>query len=276
MKVFHIYRVTNITNQKVYIGFTGQKVNQRWCVHKCDARHNRRPGCVFQAAIRKYGVDSFIVEEIYCSQDGVHTKEIMEPLFIETYHSFLHDPLGPGYNMTRGGEGAIGCRRDAESYERGRLKRLGRKHSEETKNLIREAAREWDAQHAHDPEHSRKLSESLKGRKLSPAHIEKLRVSSGARRHSNATKAKIGASSRGRVMTPKAKELLRQWFAGVPTPAVRQTAITIAQILAAGQRTRSELTEITGLTNGQLRQPISLLLREGEIRRVKKGVYHLA
>lgn len=99
MKVYTIYKVTNITNGKIYIGFTSnyqKRVNR----HIYNSKHREQH---FYNAIRKYGAQNFIFEPIYETLDGYHCKEVMEPFFIGEYDSFNH-----GYNSTKGGEGSEG------------------------------------------------------------------------------------------------------------------------------------------------------------------------
>ena len=99
MNIYSIYRVTNIVNNKVYIGFTSN-LNIRIQTHK---KRLHLYNFKFYAAIKKYGWDNFVWEEIYQSKDLSHTKNVMEPYFIEHYDSYHI-----GYNSTLGGEGGSG------------------------------------------------------------------------------------------------------------------------------------------------------------------------
>lgn len=94
--IFSIYRITNQINGKCYIGFT-ENVAVRWDGHKSYARTGvRRP---LYAAMRKYGVDNFTLDVIYCSKDREHTLLEMEPKFIAEYKQ-----CSPGvYNLSEGG-----------------------------------------------------------------------------------------------------------------------------------------------------------------------------
>jgi hypothetical protein len=93
-----IYLVTNTINGKQYVGFTTQAIYDRMKAH----RHYARKGSqgAFHRAIRKYGWDNFAVDIIFEHDDADFTLKVMEPHFIAWYDTF-----GPGYNMTKGGEG---------------------------------------------------------------------------------------------------------------------------------------------------------------------------
>lgn len=88
-----IYKITNIQNNKVYIGQTIQPINQRFHRHLNDAVNNILD-THFARAIRKYGKDSFIIEEIDTAQtqDELNQKE---QYWIRFYNS-----VEEGYNET--------------------------------------------------------------------------------------------------------------------------------------------------------------------------------
>ena len=71
-----IYKITNIQNNKVYIGQTIRPIKDRLNRHINDALHNILD-THFARAIRKYGKESFIIEEIdtASSQEELNQKE---------------------------------------------------------------------------------------------------------------------------------------------------------------------------------------------------------
>ena len=88
-----IYKITNIQNNKVYIGQTIRPVQDRFNRHLNDALHNVID-THFARAIRKYGKDSFSWEII----DTANTQEeltIKERYWIQYYNS-----VKEGYNET--------------------------------------------------------------------------------------------------------------------------------------------------------------------------------
>lgn len=72
----YIYKITNLVNQKVYIGQTVQKnPKMRWYSHQADARRGKKSYLL--DSIRKYGQDSFLWEVIdnAVSIDDLNNKE---------------------------------------------------------------------------------------------------------------------------------------------------------------------------------------------------------
>lgn len=88
-----IYKITNIQNNKVYIGQTIRPIKQRINRHFNDALNNILD-THFARAIRKYGKENFIIEEIDTAQtqDELNRKE---QYWIQYYNSVLD-----GYNET--------------------------------------------------------------------------------------------------------------------------------------------------------------------------------
>lgn len=96
-----------------YVGFTIGTIKKRWSEHRCAAKRNSQ--YVLHKAIRKYGENSFTIEEIYHHEDIVHTLQIMEHKLIMKYNTnYL---IGNGYNMTLGGEGSIGLVTSTETRQ---------------------------------------------------------------------------------------------------------------------------------------------------------------
>jgi group I intron endonuclease len=98
----------------MYIGYTSKSIDRRFSGHVYDVKHEV-DNTHLHNAMKKYGIENFLIEEIYQSLDKKHTHKIMEPFFIEQYNT-----LKNGYNLTKGGEGFTGT------------------HTKETKKLISE------------------------------------------------------------------------------------------------------------------------------------------
>lgn len=182
--MFYIYKITNIINNKVYIGQTGN-IKRRWSQHKSKAR-SKFPSLLINKKMKEYGINNFIFE-IIDECDNVNIANDVEIFFIAYYKSNVCRYLALyGYNMTDGGEGSLRSTRSIE-----------------TKN---------------------KISKSLKGKyigelshkfgvKLSESHKQKL--SFKGKRHLDTTKEKlrqlnIGKNNPmyGKKLSKERKELL--------------------------------------------------------------------
>lgn len=86
-----IYKITNILNQKVYIG-QSKNIENRWKAHKCS-----KDNSIIHLAFKKYGLSNFIFEVIEeCPVELLNEKEI--------YWINIYNSLAPfGYNMVPGG-----------------------------------------------------------------------------------------------------------------------------------------------------------------------------
>lgn len=94
-----IYKITNLINNKIYIG-QSRNIAQRWKSHRNPYRHKEYSSYPLYRAINKYGLDNFsfeIIEE--CLDSDLNERE---KYWIQHYHSNSSDF---GYNQTSGGDG---------------------------------------------------------------------------------------------------------------------------------------------------------------------------
>lgn len=108
-----IYKITNLKNDKFYIGKTTRNVKIRFKEH-CNGKEKTKMPISF--AIQKYGKENFSIEIIY-STDNLNDLNLKEEYFINL--------LKPQYNVATGGQGG-------NLFE-------GKKHKEASKQLIRES-----------------------------------------------------------------------------------------------------------------------------------------
>lgn len=92
----YIYKITNIINQKIYIGKTEFSIDKRFSEHCRDAFKKDKEKRPLYAAMRKYGIENFRIEMI----EETDSPEEQEIYWIEYYGSFKN-----GYNATKGGDG---------------------------------------------------------------------------------------------------------------------------------------------------------------------------
>jgi group I intron endonuclease len=89
-----IYKITNKVNRHFYIGQTIVSSRERFRKHRNSM--NQRKTIVLYKAFRKYGIESFVIEELeQCNRENLLARE-----------RFYIKQLKPQYNMTAGGEGA--------------------------------------------------------------------------------------------------------------------------------------------------------------------------
>ena len=88
-----IYKITNIQNNKVYIGQTIRPIQKRFQRHINDALNNILD-THFARAIRQYGAESFTIEVIDTATDQNELNK-KEQYWIQYY-----DSVNKGYNET--------------------------------------------------------------------------------------------------------------------------------------------------------------------------------
>lgn len=92
----YIYKITNLINNKIYIGKTVRSLHERWLEH-CRCTDTSRP---LYRAFHKYGLDNFKFEPIEeCSLEQINERERYWISYYDTYHN--------GYNATIGGDGSV-------------------------------------------------------------------------------------------------------------------------------------------------------------------------
>jgi group I intron endonuclease len=130
--MFSIYKITNKINGKLYIGYS-KRPAARWYDHKKFAQKHKKG--VLYNAIRKHGVENFVLEIIYQSLDEHHTRNVMEDFFISKYNT--RTPFG--YNNAPGGQGGAirsGLKHTDDTKRKISLSRLNKPSSDETKRKI--------------------------------------------------------------------------------------------------------------------------------------------
>jgi group I intron endonuclease len=112
--MYSIYKITNIINNKIYIGYS-KNPEKRWVRHQKISTHKIKQK--FHYALSKYGIDNFKFEIIESKIVSLKDALLKEKYWIHYYESYVDSTKG--YNMTPGGEGGPTF--------------CGKKHSLETK-----------------------------------------------------------------------------------------------------------------------------------------------
>jgi len=93
-----IYKITNLINDKIYVGQTSKTIDQRFLAHLKMAK--KKVNRHLYDAMNHHGYDNFKIEEIETVSDKI-SADIREIFWISDLNS-----LSPnGYNMTIGGGG---------------------------------------------------------------------------------------------------------------------------------------------------------------------------
>lgn len=145
-QVYEIYMHRNRKSGKAYIGQTMRGVRSRLYSHESAARHGSN--LPFHRAIRRHGIEAFETVVLAVCFDAEAASEFERALIAE-YKTFGKG----GYNATLGGEGTAGTRISA---------RRRREISRQFRSLKR------------TEQHRRRISDALKGRKMSPEWVEKI------------------------------------------------------------------------------------------------------
>ena len=132
-----IYCVTCLLNGKMYFGQTVHSVKRRMVGHIYSAQ--RGSDHKFHRAIRKYGEENFLVEEVLTV--SAPTKEILKKKldYVEMRLIKRFNTKIDGYNSTDGGEGLVNLSEESLAKISKALK--GRKFSDETLKRMSDAAK---------------------------------------------------------------------------------------------------------------------------------------
>lgn len=154
MVTYTVYRISCLTNSKLYIGYTKNKIEYRLKQHLTNAKKEHFNKIKFAKAILKYGTTNFKIEPLFIT---TNKKEALatEIYFIKTYNTIKN-----GYNTTEGGEGGITVKNRIVSDETKKLISknhadvsgeknpfFGKTHSEEAKIKIANREYKQDKNH---------------------------------------------------------------------------------------------------------------------------------
>lgn len=91
-----IYRITNLTSSKSYIGRTTKGINTRWLAHKCMGRSTKCKTPLYRD-MRRYGIENFVIEQIARTKSWKKLRSL-EMFYIKKFNTLY--PLG--YNLKFG------------------------------------------------------------------------------------------------------------------------------------------------------------------------------
>lgn len=113
-----IYKITNTIDNRSYIG-QSKDIKLRFRKHKYRLNKGIHHNCFLQRAWDKYGETFFAFEVLEeCLEEELNLRE--------TYYISLYDAFNRGFNMSVGGEGALGYRHSEEARKSMQARNKGR------------------------------------------------------------------------------------------------------------------------------------------------------
>jgi group I intron endonuclease len=180
-----IYKITNIKNDKIYIGQTIRGFLVRYLEHKNAIRRGKNRDYPIYEAFKKYGFNYFKFEIID------HADTIEELNNKEINYISYYDSMNKGYNLNEGGNNSIpsketrkkmsearkGKKRTEEQKKRMSDAKKGKptkpKTDEEKQYLSENSPKYWEGK-KRDPETIKKVSQTKKLAGLKPPNTKKM------------------------------------------------------------------------------------------------------
>lgn len=188
--IHYIYKIVNTINGKIYIGYTNQrKPESRWKKHLSDLNTLDRP---LYRAMRKYGVENFTFDVIYCSLNGEHTLSQMESHFIKEYKS--HISTNMGYNIATGGQSNLGWVPSDATRAKWRESKKNRIITDSTKQKTSESLKKFHENNPQAREHQRTLAIErgyLPPRSTKESQEKSAKTRTGQKHHSESRKKQL-------------------------------------------------------------------------------------
>jgi len=169
-----IYKVTNVLNNKCYIGLTVW-FNKRKTYHICSTNNPNAQdyNSVLHRTFRKHGIENFIWEILYRGSTNIKLLNELEIFYIDFFNSYRN-----GYNSNLGGGSNNGYRATTET-------KLKQAESAKNRPKITEETRI-------------KLSKVHKGRKVSEETKIKISISNSGKVRTQENKDKIAKTLTGK------------------------------------------------------------------------------
>lgn len=199
-----VYLITNLINQKRYVGITTRTLNQRFKQHCVFKPSRKTKKSAIAEAIQLHGKENFKIEQI---DIAATIEELYEK---EKYWIEKLDTYGKEYNITKGGEGTHGKSHSTETIEK--LKKAASKRMQDSK--VRKHLSEKTKQYFIDhPEEKEKRRISQKNYTPSEETLQKISKANKGKKHNMSEEGRLSISiaQKTRIRKP-ISEATRQKF----------------------------------------------------------------
>ena len=191
----YVYTITNIVNNKVYVGQTID-IKKRKNAHFYKLKINKHENKHLQRSFNKYGRDNFIFK-IIAVINNREQLDVLENFFV-FYYGFPDE--NKSFNMIEGG--GVKSGENHPFY--------GKHHSKETKRKLSEIKK---GKH-HSKETKRKISEAKKGKHLSEETKRKMSEAKKGKHLSEETKRKMSEAKKGKHVSKETKRKMSEAHKG--------------------------------------------------------------
>lgn len=237
--IYYIYKITNKINNKIYIGFTSKTIQERLQEHINKSQKSSAKKQIIHKAIKKYGKENFIIEEVDSSTDYNYCLNVLEPYYIKLYNAL---DKSIGYNVGTGGEGG-------DNYTNNpMLEEIRNKISQSLKNFYKEHNGTWYGKTLSD-EHKNNIKKSNIGEKLkikfnTPKYKQMFREMNLGENNpiygkhlSEETKLLLSQKLKGRKKSPKTIQKMKQAITPEKREMARKKIIEYNKSLICRQKT---------------------------------------
>lgn len=236
---YELYLITNNITHKRYVGQTNSETGylKRFDQHFEDVRWNKKHLSILHKSMKKYGREAFSIKLLMHNIEECRI-DALETLWIKKLNTFYKE--GPGYNMTRGGQGIHGYKHTKETRQKMSIANSGRLYTEERTQKILSTKRAKNSQVSG--------TNLLWRQRLSVATKKRFENQPGTmtgRHHTTEAKQKISAINSIPILAYDAKtgEFFREFSSA--------TAATAYLIECGITSNRSALTRILKICHGQ-------------------------
>jgi group I intron endonuclease len=184
-----VYCITNKVNGRKYYG-SSVNIHKRWREHRSALRNGKHENPHLQHAWIKYGEDAFDFGVVgYCEEEYLLD---MEQVYLDSNPN--------GYNICPLARSRIGKPVSEETRRKIGEKSKGRKHSEESRQKMRDSHRinKCNIGRKHSQESIAKMRKAKQGKVFTLEHRRKIAESQIGRKHSEETRSKMSESQKRR------------------------------------------------------------------------------